>query len=169
MSKKEDLLTYELASHLLSYDPNSGILVWRVKRSKSRAGTIAGHVEKASGYVRIEVNYVMYAAHRIAWLLSHGEWPKGVIDHINSVPADNRLANLRDVSSSLNAQNRKKASTRSKSGFLGVSKTESGLYACQILDPANKKALYLGSFTTAEGAHAAYLAKKRELHPGCTI
>jgi hypothetical protein len=33
----------------------------------------------------------------------------------------------------------------------------------------NGISIYLGTYTTKEEAHAAYLAKKRELHEFCTI
>lgn len=46
-----------------------------------------------------------FAAHRIVWKWVHGRDPRGVIDHINGIRDDNRIANLRDVSPIDNAQN----------------------------------------------------------------
>lgn len=70
----------------------------------SCGGAVLGTVN-ALGYVVLRVDGKVQAAHRIAWLLYYGTPPKENIDHINGVRADNRIANLRDVSHALNAQN----------------------------------------------------------------
>lgn len=44
--------------------------------------------------------------HRLVWRIAYGEYPKGDIDHINGVRDDNRLENLRDVSSYENSRNK---------------------------------------------------------------
>jgi hypothetical protein len=48
----------------------------------------------------------LYKAARLAWLYIHGESPENQIDHINRVRDDNRLANLKDVTSSENNNNK---------------------------------------------------------------
>ena len=42
----------------------------------------------------------------LAFALATGTWPNGVIDHINHIRNDNRMANLRDVSPLENRRNR---------------------------------------------------------------
>lgn len=59
-------------------------------------------------------------AHRIIWLLAYGELPKNQIDHINGIPDDNRLDNLRSVSHRQNALNQKIPKSNT-SGVMGVS------------------------------------------------
>lgn len=174
MSHKETLLTYEEAHRLWNYDPDSGVFVWRVSRgTRVKAGCIAGGVEPTKGYIRIETRDQWYSAHRLAWIMTYGSWPEGFIDHINGVPADNRIENLREASRHINGQNQRLPSVNNTTGFLGVSKRSAsyrkGPYTAQIRDPIAKKIIFLGFFHTAEEAHAAYVAKKRELHPGCTI
>jgi hypothetical protein len=58
-------------------------------------------------------------AHRLAWYMTHGVLPSAEIDHINQKRDDNRIENLRDVSSSINKRNRPKY-TNNKSGVTGV-------------------------------------------------
>lgn len=60
----------------------------------------------ARGYIRIHVLGRYYLAHRLAWLYVHGEWPPIYIDHINGVPTDNRIANLRCVTPQENNWNK---------------------------------------------------------------
>lgn len=99
------MITAERLRQELSYDHHTGNFVRLVTRAQSRAGQVAGYVNKTTGYVLIDVCGKTYAAHRLAWLYVHGEWPKQSIDHINRDRADNRLGNLRDVSTSQNMRN----------------------------------------------------------------
>ncbi|WP_425281364.1 HNH endonuclease [Pectobacterium odoriferum] len=70
------------------------------------SGCVAGTVSR-NGYVRIVLNGRPYRAHRLAWLVSYGEWPLLQIDHVNGIRHDNRLINLRMCSHSENCQNTK--------------------------------------------------------------
>jgi len=67
-------------------------------------GITLGTVNKL-GYRVLRVDGSVQAAHRVAWRLHYGAWPKENIDHINGARTDNRIANLRDVAQSVNAQN----------------------------------------------------------------
>ena len=116
------------------------------------------------GYIIVTVSKVQYLAHRIAWLLYHGTWPTKFIDHINGNRSDNRIENLREADSSINAQNVRVA--RCRSGLLGV-RIRKGRYEANI--SVGQRSIYLGRFDTAEEAHSAYVNKKREIHAGCTI
>lgn len=89
----------------LAYDPDTGVIIWvRSESPKIPRGTVAGH-SKASGYVEIRIQGISYGAHRIAWCLHHGEWPKDQIDHVNRIRNDNRICNLRECSNAENQQN----------------------------------------------------------------
>jgi len=114
----------------LDYDPETGVFIWKT-RSKLHfvnarawstwnarfAGKVAGN-QCAGRYRNICLGYRTFQAHRLAWLIVHGEWPVH-IDHINGDKGDNRIANLRSVS---NAENRKNQATRkdNTSGVQGV-------------------------------------------------
>jgi hypothetical protein len=108
----------------------------------------------------------MYLEHRVIWLWVTGEWPLHGIDHIDGVKDNNRWANLRDVSPSVNSQNTKRAKAGSSTGLLGVTRMGSRFQA-KIM--TRGKMAYLGTFATGQLAHEAYLAAKRELHEGNTL
>jgi hypothetical protein len=161
-------LTADRVRELLAYSPDTGIFTRRISLSpRSHVGKQAGS-RSSSGYLQIRVDSTRYLAHRLAWLHTFGVWPNGVIDHINGVKNDNRLANLRDVAPYVNSQNQKIAQSRNMSGLLGAHyQARSDRYLAHIVVDGTKK--HLGSFETAEQAHAAYIEAKRRLHEGCTI
>lgn len=61
----------------------------------------------SEGYVRVSFQGRQHRAHRLAWLYVHGEWPAGMIDHINRSSDDNRIANLREATPAENQRNRR--------------------------------------------------------------
>ena len=162
-------LTCARAKALLDYCPETGLLTRKVSLSRSvKIGDVAGYAHPTKGYVSLFVDGVRYKAHRIAWLMYFGKWPSGQIDHINGNPADNRIANLRDVSNQTNSENKIHPKAGNTSGLLGVSwMSAANKWRAQIA--IKRKVTYLGLFTSKEEAHAAYLAAKRQMHPGCTI
>lgn len=160
------MLTQEVLKQQLSYDETTGVFRRLVTNTNHvKAGDVAG-TKKDSGYVTIMVCGRIYQAHRLAWLYVHGVWPTKVIDHINGVRDDNRICNLRDVSSRVNAQNVRRSTVKSVTGMLGAHPYQ-GKFVSSIT--ANGVNHYLGYFNTAIEAHEAYLAAKRRLHEGCTI
>lgn len=156
------------ARELLAYDPDTGILTWKVTRSiRVRQGAPAGHC-RPHGYSYVCVNRGQYPSHWLAWLIHYGEWPATELDHINGQRSDNRISNLRTVSRKQNQNNQRRAHSRNKLGVLGVSYCEKWhKYTASI--GHNRKKIYLGGFNTIEEAHNAYLKAKRELHEGNTI
>jgi hypothetical protein len=121
---------------------------------------------KKDGYLAIKVDKSLFLAHRLAWLHTHGEWPKGQIDHINGIRSDNRLQNLRDVDLSANAQNQRAAHKNNVScGMLGVTgPTSAGKWRAQIVIVGRKT--HIGVYEAPAIAHAAYLSAKVAAHQG---
>jgi hypothetical protein len=107
-----------------------------------------------------------YLGHRLAWFYVNGVWPVGDIDHINGNRSDNRIANLRDVAVSINRQNLGRATSRSKTGRLGVFFNTHGLPFRAAIHIHGRQ-IHLGNFATVEDASAAYVEAKTLLHAGC--
>lgn len=161
------MLTASRACELLSYDPATGVLRWRprlVRASSARtdsswngryAGKMAGSAHNA-GYVRLAIDDHDYLAHRVIFLMVTGHWPAHEIDHINMDRSDNRWANLREATSSQNKMNRR-ARSHSLAGLKGVKAVRGGR-KWQARCRVHGQTHFLGSFETAEAAHAAYVA-----------
>lgn len=160
-------ISQDFAKQLLSYNPETGIFTWKVSRGRRANNSIAGAIN-GRGYICIKIQSETYQAHRLAWLIVHGVWPNGDIDHINGLKIDNKITNLRDVTRSVNKQNTKKAYAGSSSGLLGVSWFKrTRKWQAQIYVNGGTKSL--GLYANKEDAHQAYLLAKRRLHEGATI
>lgn len=155
---KELSLTSEFLNQCLIYCQESGIFRWK-KRPENHfknlrsanawnaryADKVAGAVTN-SGYVAISLNNTLFLAHRLAWFMHYGVWPKQQIDHKNRNKQDNSIFNLRDTSSSNNLFNRGFFSNN-KSGCNGVSYCNTTKKWCSYF---GKKRL--GRFKTVEEA-----------------
>jgi hypothetical protein len=151
----------ELRSHL-EYDPETGVFIrGAATRKKSLIGLPVHMTETRKGYCKIDVMAGTYFAHRLAWMITYGEWPEGIVDHINGDRKDNRIANLRLADASQNAANSKIYKTNT-SGFRGVSERSPGKFRAYVYK--DKKMIRLGQFSTAEEAYAAHVAAAKELH-----
>ena len=159
------LPSIERVRELLAYDQTTGELTWRRSTNRRiRVGSVAGG--RHEGYIVISVDGVSIYAHRIAWLLTHGKWPAGEVDHKNGNGTDNSIDNLREGPRKVNMQNIRKAKVTSKSGMLGVRQRNGSFKARIAIDGRD---VLLGSFATADEAHAAYVLAKRQHHEGCTL
>ena len=146
-------IDYETAASNFRYDADSGLIF---KISGRNAGRCVGH-KKTRGYLQIEFEGKRLHAHRLAWLLFYKCAPNGVIDHIDGVTSNNKISNLRCVSHSTNLGNIHKPQSSSTTGYRGVSK-KAGRYRAAFR--FNCKTYHIGTFDTAEEAHAAYVSAK---------
>jgi HNH endonuclease len=158
---------------LLDYNPETGVLTWKLRdRSwfpsnnshavwNSRwANKAAGGLCVNSGYVIVMVLGKSYPAHRVAWVLHHGVWPSGEVDHADMNRLNNRMVNLRVASHAQNQANGK-AYRNNKSGFKGVYwEPKAGVYSVQIR--ADRKLTTVGRFRCLEEAVAAHATAHRE-------
>ena len=77
-----------------------------------------GSIDK-DGYLIIKVKGKQFKAHRIAWLLCYGYFPKSELDHINRNKLDNRIENLRESNRSEQNRNKDKKPNK-KTGQIGI-------------------------------------------------
>lgn len=119
-------------SEMLSYDPKTGLFKWAYRPEKlfrspasakswnnKYAGKVVAVFDNGRGYHIIAVRRQKLKAHRVAWALTHGQYPCGSIDHIDGDGHNNKLSNLRDVSHAENMRNRR-LSSKNKTGVPGV-------------------------------------------------
>lgn len=140
----------------LSYCPESGIL-------KYIANDKVVDNRNSCGYVRVCVNKKRYLAHRIAWFMHYGEAPdsKKEIDHIDNDKANNKISNLRLVTSRENKMNKRLQSNNS-TGINGVSLDKrTGMYEVSIKTQGKK--IFIGYYENLDNAIIARKAVDRVL------
>ncbi|AFC22136.1 putative homing endonuclease [Cronobacter phage vB_CsaM_GAP161] len=146
----------------LSIDAEKGVVLWKTpnrNQRKIKAGDVAGS-PNARGYHIIKFNDEQYRRHRLVFYYVYGYLPE-IVDHVRGVEFGDGISNLRELTQSLNAINRKVPSTNS-SGYIGVSrhetKTKGVLWRGRITVEGKK--VNLGLFTTPEEAHQAVVTEQ---------
>lgn len=145
------MLTQERLKEILHYDPATGIFTWIVSPSKNvKSGSVPGTLYKnhsGNEYLRVTIKRRHYRLHRLAWLYVYGDFPE-LIDHINGNGLDNRIENLRSVSSSENSRNTK-LSVKSKYCVHGITKVKNRY---KVVIGYQMKQIYIGSFRSVDDA-----------------
>ena len=141
---------YEYLSLRLAYDPTTGSLFRKTKKSLKEVGCL----NKQLGYKVVRIDNTLYYSHRLAWFLYYGSWPTNSIDHINGDKSDNSLTNLREATTQENMRNLKKR--------CGTSSIYKGVTWCKRKKKWKAqirfegKNLHLGYFFEEEGAAKHY-------------
>lgn len=156
--ERNSKISVEWLRENLAYEADTGSFLWKKRGFGRVMGKVLGS-ENWDGYLVMKVRQVPYYAHRLAWLYVHGEWPWGLLDHIDGDRANNAIANLRMATSAQNAARRKTMRTLAPSR--GVFPHGPGFVA--RLHHGGKRH-YLGYFSTAAAAKDAYEAKAKEIH-----
>lgn len=158
--KHSKALTASRVRELLDYDPATGVFRWKIaRRGFAAAGDVAGGPNTRGLYWAIRVDGRRYRAHRLAWLYVYGSWPPGHLDHKDMVKWNNKVDNLRPATRSQNGGNRSRYANN-RSGYKCV-REHHGKWAARI--QINGAGVHLGVFETPEMAHAAYVAKAKEV------
>ena len=140
---------------LLSYDPATGLFLWRRPTARQPSGWFKGG-KGVRSYRRIWIDGKGYLAHVVAWVLMTGKWPRAEIDHRNRVQDDNRWAELRPATHTQNGRNRSLGKNNT-TGVLGVSKYGDRYRAVITV---NRQNISLGLFNDV--ANAAAVRKQAE-------
>lgn len=131
---------------------DSGWLEWSEKISRkvivgSRAGT-----DHNKGYRIIKINKKRYYEHHLIWLYHYGSLPINFIDHINRIPSDNRIENLR-ICENNHIENGQNCNLRTdnKSGIKGIHwYPQTNKWRAEIM--VNKKRIHLGYSSSKDEA-----------------
>ena len=170
-------LTQSLLNEIFGYDPETGVLYhkerprwmftkgykggetsWRTFNTQNAGKPITN--VGGGGYLRVNIDGTRYFAHRIIWMMVHGEWPNE-IDHINGDKSDNRLCNLRSVSRQENLRNLARRADNT-SGHTGVSLSKrDGVFIAYITVDGRMKVI--GRYPTAGQAAQARAKAQAEL------
>jgi len=142
----------------LRYDPETGYLWWTKQNYGNRnLDKPAGCLYK-DGYITITHRRSGvkkdYRAHRLAWFIYYGKWPKNQIDHINNIRDDNRIVNLREATCAENGSN-KKIRIGGTSKYKGVSWHKVNVCWESRLT-VNRKTIHLGNYDNEQQAALAY-------------
>ncbi len=143
-----------------------GYLIWnidvinnRIKKGNKVKGTL--HKSGNLIYKFIGVNGKQYAEHRIIYYLCKNDNPTDFdIDHINKNTLDNRIDNLRKVTTKEN-NNNKNLYKNNKTGYSGIYKDLDGKYKANVF--INNKSYTCGTHRTIELAINAQKRKQKEL------
>lgn len=172
---KINLPPLEFLRECFSYDPETGAISWR-RRPLAHfpdLGTAHAWNERyagqpalnhdCSGHLKGEVRYegrrYRLFAHRVAFKLMTGRDPD-LVDHKNTIKADNRWTNLRDATVEDNARNRGKVRQNGlpKCVFRVGRRFETRAYG------PNRERVRIGAYDTPAEAHAAYCAFVKPIH-----
>lgn len=139
--RTSDMFTYE------GKYPKEGMTAsWNKRLAGKEAFTAIGN----NGYKVGAVFNKSYLAHRVLWFLEYGWWPEVFLDHINGDRVDNRLVNLRPVTSGESVKNQKLRAT-SKSGQHGVTwRKDTGKWHSRI--SVDRKIIILGDYENLDEA-----------------
>lgn len=131
--------SWQYLSGLFDYDPATGIVTRKVKRSNRAAGEVVG-TKDGKGYLHVSVQKKFIRLHTLGWFLYFGTIES--IDHRNNVRTDNRIDNLRPANQQQNSGNIG-LPRHNSSGYKGVSRNgRSGKWHAQL--KMNGKQTYLG-------------------------
>ena len=162
----------EYLRQIFDYDPQTGVLRWKVRPlshfvrdhvgktwNARYAGRPAGSPCKFRNkdYLLIAIDGVSYKLHRIVWKLLSGQEPPEV-DHWNGNGLDNSKDNLRSATRKHNTWNRRYSDQPLPKGV----KKNRYRWAARIM--VDGVSTFIGNFSTPEEAHAAYCEAATRLH-----
>lgn len=119
MTKRNPLPDTEYLRSLFTYEPDTGLLRWRIARAQMKIGDAAGAQRGEAGYLQVSIDRKLYRVHLVIWKMVTGEEPPHFLDHENTIKKDNRWVNIRCATKSQNQAN-VGLTTKNTTGHKGV-------------------------------------------------
>lgn len=162
MKAKPPAVTSQRLRELFEY--RDGSLYWKHRhggKNNRPAGAKAGTPLGKKNHLRVCVDRRFYYVHRLVWMMHYGEPPE-MIDHIDGDPLNNRIENLRPVTTSDNMRN-SKLNKRNKSGIKGVHRcSKTGKWKGEVY--ANGQPYRVGPFESLEECGNTVKELRAQLH-----
>lgn len=101
------------------FEYKDGDLIRKIATSTCvKVGDVAGSMDR-NGYLTIRIDGRLYYNHRLVFMMFNGYFPEGIVDHKDKDRKNNKIENLREVSSTCNLRNSKQP-CKNTSGVKGV-------------------------------------------------
>ena len=132
-----------------------GFLKWKLPTNQSISiGSIAGSKNKKTGYWSVGLCGRPYVLHRVIYMYHHGDIDDGlVIDHIDRNKDNNKIGNLRCVTTQVNNFNVDRN---------GVRRLPSGRFQARI--KTDGKLESIGTYDSFDEARRVYILEKKLRH-----
>jgi hypothetical protein len=142
-----------------SYDPLTGDIINIKRRMGLKPERVGFSALRpcVNGHFYVSFRRKVFLASRFAWALHHGEWPSFEIDHRDGDTHNNKLLNLRELTSSQQKRNRKPY------GKTGVKSTHIHQNGFRASLTVNKKRVDLGVFANLSDANSAVIEAEKRL------
>lgn len=159
MTPEEKLVNLRELATLVNYDPETGIVTY--KSSNKEVGCKCYRTDGRKNGIQKQYKGKKIYVHQLIWVIVYDKLPEYVIDHKNGDPWDNRIENLRDVTSSDNAKNAKLRKDNT-TGVSGVSFSKKrNRFVANIWVDTNRK--HIGNFVHLHDAETAIKKARAEL------
>lgn len=142
--EKTEKILCDLESFAVYNEQSGGFIV--IKRSRGHRPPVGSPLGTLTtkGYLYAKVCKRVFPIHHLVWLWHKGYLPKQ-IDHEDRNKQNNRISNLREVSTTVNMLNRS-AQANNKLGLANIKQLPSGKYHVRLFGTA------LGTFNTISEA-----------------
>ena len=98
------MLTQEYLFSMVEYC--EGNLFWKQSIGRAKKGDLIGQTIDQHGYRKFQINHQSMLVHRVIFFYHYNYFPQ-LTDHIDGNRLNNKIENLREITSSQNSMNRK--------------------------------------------------------------